>query len=75
MSKEHLQTAEHRGRDELENGKNASENVALTYCRAQMKGQVRTWKESNRKRGTYFLENTDKEVIQNTDSKLRTLTS
>jgi len=41
-------------------GKKATEQGALTDWRWQREGQVRTWRESNRARGTYILEMAEK---------------
>ena len=58
-SKGHSPTGE-RGRTDVEkHGKNPSELGALTNWRAQTDGHVRTWKESERVRGTCRLESTD----------------
>ena len=44
------------GRDKSVYGKNVTERGALTNWRRNQEGQVRTRKESDRVRGTYFLE-------------------
>jgi len=45
-SEGHSQTGEHRWTDKSGHGRNLSERGALTTWRAQMDGQVKTWKES-----------------------------
>src|SRR6267142_118500 len=53
--------------DKSGHGRNLSKRGALTSWRAQMDGQVRTWKESERARGTHFLESTDRQTSQDTE--------
>src|SRR6267142_1892517 len=42
--------------DKSGHGNNPTERGALTSWRAQTDGQVRTWKQSDRARGTHLLE-------------------
>jgi len=47
LSKGHLHSANHRGRDNLGHGKKVTEPGALTNWRPQREGQVKTWKKSD----------------------------
>src|SRR6267142_1397843 len=64
LSERHSQTGEHRQTDKSGHRKNLTERGALTSWRVQMDRQVRTWKESNRVRGTHILESTDGQTSQ-----------
>src|SRR6266850_408285 len=66
-SEGHSLPGEHRWMDKSGHGRNLSEQGALTFWRAQMDGQVRTRKESERVRGTHFLESTDGWASQDTE--------
>src|SRR6266850_2131499 len=66
-SKGHSQTGERRWMDKSGHGKNPTERGALTPWRAQTDRQVRTWKESNRARGTHKLESADGQTSQDTE--------
>src|SRR6267142_2391385 len=50
--------------DKSGHGKNLTKQGALTNWRAQTDGQVRTQKESDRARGTHFLESADGRTSQ-----------
>jgi hypothetical protein len=63
----HSLSGERRPRDKSGHGKNPSERRALTNWRAQTEGQVRTRKESERPRGTHFLESADRGTSQDAE--------
>jgi hypothetical protein len=63
-SEGHSRTGERRPRHKSGHGMNPSERGAPTDWRAQTKGQVRTRDESERARGTHFLESADRETNQ-----------
>jgi hypothetical protein len=54
-------------RDKSGHGKNPTDGGALTCWREHQGGQVRTWKESNRARGTHFLERASEGTSQDTE--------
>ena len=55
-SEGHLPPGDDIGRDRSGYGKNPTEREALTNWRPNRGGQVKTWKESDRVRGTHTLE-------------------
>src|SRR6267142_825991 len=67
-SEGHSPTGEHRRRDKSGHGNNLTERGALTSWRAQTDGRVRTRKESDRARGTHFLESADGRTSQDTET-------
>ena len=52
------------GRDKSGHGKNPTKRGALTSWRRHREGQVRTWKESDRERGTHILETASERTCQ-----------
>src|SRR6266850_484063 len=63
-SEGHSLSGERRRTDKSGHGRNPSEQGALTPWKAQTDGQVRTWKEYKRARGTHFLESADGRTSQ-----------
>ena len=55
-----------RGRDLSGHGKKAAKRGALTNCRRQREGLVRTRKETDRQRCTHFLETAERGTYQDT---------
>src|SRR6266850_1989660 len=67
-SEGHSLPGERRRTDKSGHGRNPTERGALTTGRAQTDGQVRTRKQSNRARGTHFLESADGRTSQDTET-------
>ena len=60
-------SGDHRGRDKSGQRKKPSKQGALTNWRPQRERHVRTQKETNQPRGTYFLETTEGGTCQDTE--------
>jgi hypothetical protein len=68
-SEGHSRSVEDRAREWSEQRKKASQRGALTGCRAQSKGPVRTAKESQLARGTHLLSITERGTGQDSKGK------
>ena len=56
-------------RDRWGHGRKVNEQGTLTFWRAYRKGEVRTWEESERARGTHFLKSASGSISEDTKRK------
>jgi hypothetical protein len=67
LSEGHPQPGDGRGRELSRHGKKPTDREALTSWRQQSEGLVRTWKETDRARGTHCLETAEGGTCQDTE--------